>query len=293
MRVLAYLPSPSRGVWHLGPLPVRAYALCIIAGVAAALFLADRRWQARGGAPGAMSDVALWGVPFGIVGARLYHVVTDPELYFAAGKHPIEALYIWRGGLGIWGGVAGGALGAWIVCRRRGVRLVEVADVMAPALPLAQAIGRLGNYFNQELYGRPSGLAWAVRIDPPNRPAATPTTATYQPTFLYEALWDLGVAGLVVWAERRYDLGRGRAFALYVAAYTVGRGWVEALRIDHANHLLGLRLNDWTSLLIFLAAAGYLLMTRRRAGPGRAAEPAAGDVHQREASPTAGAAPGA
>ncbi len=293
MRVLAYLPSPSRGVWHLGPLPVRAYALCIIAGVAAALFLADRRWQARGGAPGAMSDVALWGVPFGIVGARLYHVVTDPELYFAAGKHPIEALYIWRGGLGIWGGVAGGALGAWIVCRRRGVRLVEVADVMAPALPLAQAIGRLGNYFNQELYGRPSGLAWAVRIDPPNRPAATPTTATYQPTFLYEALWDLGVAGLVVWAERRYDLGRGRAFALYVAAYTVGRGWVEALRIDHANHLLGLRLNDWTSLLIFLAAAGYLLMTRRRAGPGRAAEPAAGDVHQREASPTASAAPGA
>ena len=293
MRVLAYLPSPSRGVWHLGPLPVRAYALCIIAGVAAALSLADRRWQARGGAPGAMSDVALWGVPFGIVGARLYHVVTDPELYFAAGKHPIEALYIWRGGLGIWGGVAGGALGAWIACRRRGVRLVEVADVMAPALPLAQAIGRLGNYFNQELYGRPSGLAWAVRIDPPNRPAATPTTATYQPTFLYEALWDLGVAGLVIWAERRYDLGRGRAFALYVAAYTVGRGWVEALRIDHANHLLGLRLNDWTSLLIFLAAAGYLLMTRRRAGPGRAAEPAAGDVHQREASPTASAAPGA
>jgi len=293
MRVLAYLPSPSRGVWHLGPLPVRAYALCIIAGVAAALFLADRRWQARGGAPGAMSDVALWGVPFGIVGARLYHVATDPELYFAAGKHPIEALYIWRGGLGIWGGVAGGALGAWIVCRRRGVRLVEVADVMAPALPLAQAIGRLGNYFNQELYGRPSGLAWAVRIDPPNRPAATPTTATYQPTFLYEALWDLGVAGLVIWAERRYDLGRGRAFALYVAAYTVGRAWVEALRIDHANHLLGLRLNDWTSLLIFLAAAGYLLMTRRRARPGRAAEPAADDVHQREASPTAGAAPGA
>ncbi len=289
MRVLAYLPSPSRGVWHLGPLPVRAYALCIIAGVAAALFLADRRWQARGGAPGAMSDVALWGVPFGIVGARLYHVATDPELYFAAGRHPIEALYIWRGGLGIWGGVAGGALGAWIVCRRRGVRLVEVADVMAPALPLAQAIGRLGNYFNQELYGRPSGLAWAVRIDPPNRPAATPTTATYQPTFLYEALWDLGVAGLVIWAERRYDLGRGRAFALYVAAYTVGRGWVEALRIDHANHLLGLRLNDWTSLLIFLAAAGYLLMTRRRAGPGRAAD----DVHQRQASPTAGASPGA
>ena len=186
-----------------------------------------------------------------------------PRAVLRRRQAPLEALYIWRGGLGIWGGVAAGALGAWIACRRRGIRLVQVADVRAPALPIAQAIGRLGNYFNQELYGRPSGLPWAVRIDPANRPVATPQVATYQPTFLYEALWDLGVAGLVTWAERRYDLGRGRAFALYVAAYTVGRGWVEALRVDHANHLLGLRLNDWTSLLIFLAAAGYLLAGRR------------------------------
>jgi len=224
--------------------PVRAYPLCIIAGIGAGVWLADRRWRARGGQAGLISEIALWAVPFGIAGARFYHDATDPELYFTAGKHPIEALYIWRGGLGIWGGVAAGALGAWIACRRRGIRLVEVADVRAPALPIAQAIGRLGNYFNQELYGRPSGLPWAVRIDPANRPVATPQVATYQPTFLYEALWDLGVAGLVTWAERRYDLGRGRAFALYVAAYTVGRGWVEALRVDHANHLLGLRVND-------------------------------------------------
>ena len=149
MRVMAYLPSPSQGVWHLGPVQVRAYALCVIAGIGVGVWLADRRWQARGGQPGLISEIALWAVPFGIVGARLYHVATDPELYFTAGKHPIEALYIWRCGLGIWGGVAAGALGAWIACRRRGVRLVEVADVMAPALPIAQAIGRLGNYFNQ------------------------------------------------------------------------------------------------------------------------------------------------
>ena len=274
MHVLAYLPSPSQGVWHVGPLPVRAYALCIIAGIVAALTLAERRWRARGGEPGVMSDVALWAVPFGIVGARVYHVVTDPELYFAAGKHPVEAFYLWRGGLGIWGGVAAGALGAWVACRRRGVRLAAVADVLAPALPVGQAIGRLGNYFNQELYGRPSALPWAVRIDPANRPADTPQVATYEPTFLYEAIWDLGVAGLVLWAERRYRLGAGRAFALYVAAYTVGRGWVEALRVDHANHLLGLRLNDWTSLVVFAAAVFFLL--RRRPAASQTGRPGPG-----------------
>jgi len=146
---------------------------------------------------------------------------------------------------------------------------VQFAGAVAPGLAVAQAIGRWGNYFNQELYGRPSGLPWAVRIDPAHRPADTPNIVTYQPTFLYESLWDLGVAGLVIWAERRYRLGPGRAFALYVAAYTAGRGWVEALRVDHANHFLGLRLNDWTSLLVFAASAGYLLL--RRSGP--AAEP--------------------
>jgi len=254
---------------------VRAYALCIIAGVVAALTLAERRWSTRGGEPGVMSDVALWAVPFGIVGARVYHAVTDPELYFAAGKHPVEAFYLWRGGLGIWGAVAAGALGAWIACRRRGVRLAAVADVLAPALPVAQAIGRLGNYFNQELYGRPSALPWAVRIDPANRPADTPQVATYQPTFLYEAIWDLGVAGLVLWAERRYRLGAGRAFALYVAAYTVGRAWVEALRVDHANHLLGLRLNDWTSLVVFAAAVTFLL--RRRPAASQTPRPGGGE----------------
>ena len=257
-----YLPSPSQGVWHLGPLPIRAYALCLLAGIFVAIFVTRRRWIARGRNPDDVSAIATWAVPFGIVGGRLYHVITDPELYFKKGEHPIQALYIWRGGLGIWGAVALGAVGAWIGCRRRGVRLQDFADALAPGLVLAQGIGRWGNYFNQELFGRPSGLPWALRIDPANRPPATPTIALYQPTFLYESLWDIGVALLLVWADRRFSLRRGRLFALYVLAYTAGRAWVEYLRVDHANHIAGLRLNDWTSILVFLGGAIYLFMTR-------------------------------
>jgi len=262
--VLAYLPSPARGVWHLGPLPVRAYALCIIAGIAAAVWLTQRRWAARGGRADDVLTVATWAVPFGIVGARLYHLVTDPELYFSAGRQPVRALYIWDGGLGIWGAVALGAVGAWIAARRHSIGLAAFADAAAPGLVLAQAVGRWGNYFNQELYGRPTHLPWGLLIDPAHRPAATPGIAVYQPTFLYESLWDLGVLALLLIADRRWGLGRGRLFALYVAAYTAGRGWVEALRDDHANHIAGLRLNDWTAILIFAGAVAYLLATARR-----------------------------
>jgi prolipoprotein diacylglyceryl transferase len=262
--MLAYLPSPPRGVWYLGPIPIRAYALCIIAGILVALWWTQRRWVARGGAADDVLDVATWAVPFGIVGARLYHVITDPEFYFGPGRDPIRALYIWDGGLGIWGAVALGAVGAWIGCRRRGIRLADFADAMAPGLVVAQAIGRWGNYFNQELYGGPSTLPWAVEIDPAHRPPATPDIGSYQPTFLYESLWDVGVAVLLVWAGRRFGLRNGRLFALYVAAYTAGRAWIEALRVDHANHFLGLRLNDWTSLVVFLTAMGFLLLRRPR-----------------------------
>jgi prolipoprotein diacylglyceryl transferase len=262
--MLAYLPSPPRGVWYLGPIPIRAYALCIIAGILVAVWWTQRRWVARGGAADDVLDVATWAVPFGIIGARLYHVVTDPEFYFGPGRDPIRALYIWDGGLGIWGAVALGAVGAWIGCRRRGIRLADFADAMAPGLVVAQAIGRFGNYFNQELYGGPSTLPWAVEIDPAHRPPDTPDIGLYQPTFLYESLWDIGVAVLLVWVGRRFGLCNGRLFALYVAAYTAGRAWIEALRIDHANHFLGLRLNDWTSLVVFLAAIAFLLLRRPR-----------------------------
>jgi len=268
-----YLPSPPQGVWNLGPIPIRAYALCILLGILVAVWWTKRRWVARGGAPDDVLDVVMWAVPFGIVGGRLYHVITDPELYFVAGKQPIRALYIWDGGMGIWGAVALGAVGAWIGCRRRGIRLADFADAVAPGLVLAQAIGRWGNYFNQELYGGPTTLPWALEIDPAHRPLATAGIGLYQPTFLYESLWDIGVAVLLVWAGRRFALKGGRVFALYAAAYTFGRAWVEALRVDPANHFFGLRLNDWTSLVVFVAAVAFLLLRRPRSRPAPSVEP--------------------
>ena len=260
---LAYLPIPVQGVWHLGPIPIRAYALCIIAGIVVAIWLTQRRWTARGGKSEDVVDVALWAVPFGIVGGRLYHVITDPELYFLPGRDPLRAFFIWDGGLGIWGAVALGAVGAWIGCRRRSIDLLDFGDALAPGLVLAQAIGRWGNYFNQELFGRPTTLPWALEIDPAHRPADTPMIGLYHPTFLYESVWNVAVAVLLLWVDRRFSVARGRLFALYVAAYTVGRGAIEALRVDHANHFLGLRLNDWTSVVVFLAALTVLAWPRR------------------------------
>jgi prolipoprotein diacylglyceryl transferase len=260
---LAAIPSPPTGVWHAGPVPVRAYPLCIIVGIAAAIWLTDRRLRHRGARPGTTLDIAIWAVPAGIIGARLYHVATDPELYFAPGRHPIDAFKIWNGGLGIWGAVLGGAAGAWFGCRRAGMRLDVLADALAPGLPVAQAIGRLGNYFNQELFGRPTRLPWGLAIDPQHRPAGYGQYATFHPTFAYELVWDLGVAVLVWAADRRWRLRRGRAFALYAMAYVTGRFWIEDLRIDTANHVLGLRLNEWTSVVVFGAALAYFVWAGR------------------------------
>jgi prolipoprotein diacylglyceryl transferase len=266
--LLASFPSPAEGVWHLGPFPVRAYALCIIAGIAVALWLGERRWVARGGRRGDVTEIATWMVPLGIVGGRVYHVISSPQAYFGEGGDPVSALYIWEGGLGIWGAITLGGVGAWIGCRRRGIPLPAFADALAPGIVLAQALGRLGNYFNQELFGRPTDLPWAVEIDPAFRPDGLADQVTYHPTFLYELLWNVGVAALVIWADRRFRLGHGRAFALYVAAYTVGRLWIEALRIDPANDVLGLRVNIWVSLLVLAGAVAYLVVSARRR-PGR------------------------
>jgi prolipoprotein diacylglyceryl transferase len=260
---LAYIPSPSRGLIHLGPLPLRGYALMIIIGVVAAVWLGERRWAARGGTAGTVVDVAVWAVPFGLVGGRLYHVITDYQLYFGDEWHVARVFEVWKGGLGIWGAIAAGGLGAYIGCHRRGVSLRTFADAAAPGIALAQAFGRWGNWFNQELYGRPTKLPWAVKIDPAHR-VSTPDIGTYHPTFLYESLWCIGVAVLVIWAEKRFRLAYGRTFALYVAAYTVGRAWIEWLRVDSAHHILGLRLNDWTSLIVFLGAVAYLYFYRDR-----------------------------
>ncbi|WP_167008507.1 prolipoprotein diacylglyceryl transferase [Mumia sp. ZJ430] len=257
--ILASIPSPSQSVWELGPFPLRAYALCIIAGVVAAIWVSEKRFQARGGKPGAVADVAVWAIPFGLVGARLYHVVTNPELYFAEGREPIKALYIWEGGLGIWGAVALGALGAYIGCRRHGIKFAPFADALAPGVLLGQAIGRWGNWFNQELFGSPTDSPWGLEIDASHRPVGYEQFETFHPTFLYESLWSLAGFFVLIWADRRFKLGGGRVVALYVAIYTAGRFWIEGMRIDTAHEFLGLRLNQWTSLVLFVAAVALFV----------------------------------
>jgi prolipoprotein diacylglyceryl transferase len=270
--LLASIPSPDRGVWYLGPVPIRAYALFIIIGIIVAIWWGERRFVARGGQPGVVIDVAVFAVPFGLIGGRLYHVLTDWSTYFAEGKNPVDALKIWEGGLGIWGAITLGGVGAWIGCRRRGVPLPFLADAAAPGIVVAQAIGRIGNWFNQELYGRDTTLPWGLeiyqRIDPDTgQPdmlrGITESQVPLQivhPTFLYELLWNLGVAALVVWADRRFRLGHGRAFAVYVAGYTAGRFWIELLRSDPATMVFGVRINVITSVVVFAGAVAYILL---------------------------------
>jgi prolipoprotein diacylglyceryl transferase len=268
-----FIPSPAEGVWYLGPVPLRGYALCIIAGIIAAIWIGERRWVARGGTKGEVTDLALWAVPFGVIGGRVYHVITDHDLYFGSGKSAINALYVWHGGLGIWGAITFGAVGVWIGAKTKGIRVPPVLDAMVPGVLVAQAIGRWGNWFNQELFGKPSTWPWALKIDESNRPPGYEQYATFQPTFLYECLWDLGAFAFVVWADRRWKLGHGRVVALYVMAYTAGRAWIEMLRIDSVEyeHVLGLRLNVWTSIVLFCLGSAYFIIVGRK-HPGRESE---------------------
>nr|WP_226995604.1 prolipoprotein diacylglyceryl transferase [Gordonia phthalatica] len=271
--VLAFIPSPSQGVWHLGPVPIRAYALCIIVGIVVAVWWGSRRWQARGGQPGEVIDVALWAVPFGLVGGRLYHVLTDWETYFGPGGKGLGAAFrVWDGGLGIWGAVALGAVGAWIGARNMGIKLPPFGDAIAPAILLAQAIGRLGNYFNQELFGRPTDVPWGLEIfDRVNSDGqisyklidgvSTGNVATIvHPTFLYEMVWNILIVLLLVLIDRKFKIGHGRLFAMYVAGYCVGRFGVELMRDDFATHIFGIRINLFTAAIVFLCAALYVVM---------------------------------
>ncbi len=262
------IPSPSQGIWYLGPLPLRGYALCIIAGIIAAIWIGEKRWVARGGRAGDIQDLAIWAVPFGLVGARAYHVATDASRYFGDDGDPWQALYLWKGGLGIWGGIALGAVGVIIGARLKGIRLLPVLDAMAPGVLVAQALGRWGNWFNQELYGRPTDLPWGLEIDPSHWPPGRSFEAgtTFHPTFLYESLWGLGAFAVLIWADRRFRLGHGQVLAAYVALYTLGRGWIETLRIDDVelSDVGGLRFNVWTSIVLFVVAVAFLVWSRRR-----------------------------
>ncbi|GIG24300.1 prolipoprotein diacylglyceryl transferase [Cellulomonas denverensis] len=278
----ASIPSPPNSVWYLGPLPLRAYALAILAGIVVAAVLTQRRWKDRGGDPDEVLEIAFWAVPFGIVGGRLYHVITSPDAYFGAGGDPWKAFAIWEGGLGIWGAVALGAVGAYIGCRRLGVSFPVFADALAPGLLIAQAIGRLGNWFNQELFGGPTTLPWGLEIDAAHLPAGFEAGTLFHPTFLYEMLWNLAGAALLIWLDRRFRLGHGRVFWLYVLIYTSGRLWIELVRIDEAHTIAGLRVNVWMSIIVGLGALVAFLVVGRR-HPGRETSTRAGSSTPQDA----------
>lgn len=276
MQLLAALPSPPFEALEIGSFQLRAYGLMIALGVIAAVWLAERRWQARGGTAGEIQSLALWSVPAGLVGARLYHVVTNYEGY--SGR-PWRMLEVWSGGLGIPGGIAAGVLCGLVVARHRGMQLALLLDAVAPALALAQAIGRWGNWFNQELFGRPTDLPWGLRIDAAKRPAEFASSTTFHPTFLYESLWNLAVVGGLLLAERRLGIRPGRLFALYLAGYAAGRLWIEGMRIDFAHTFGGLRVNEWMAVAVLASVAVFFVIDaiRHRSG-GDGTEPQSVDA---------------
>lgn len=297
----AEIPSPTVGVWHLGPIPIRGYAMAILAGIVVAVWLTQRRLTAQGEQPGVALDISAWAVPFGIVGGRIYHVITDNQLYFGPGKNPWDVFRIYEGGLGIWGAIALGALGAWIGCRQSGVSFLRFVDAAAPGVAIAQAMGRVGNWFNNEIFGKPTDVPWRLQIyewdsslgravvDANGDPVVL---GYFHPTFLYEALWTLSLAAFLIWLGRRFRLHPGQTFAAYVMGYPIGRIVVENMRTDQATHILGQRVNTWTSILVFLLGLGMWLYFRRRderlaatadAGSGTEPDAAAADTSSVEA----------
>jgi prolipoprotein diacylglyceryl transferase len=261
--VLASIPSPGSGQIHLGPFRLTAYGLMIALGVLAAVEIARRRTAARGRNPDDISAVAVWAVIAGLLGARAYHVLTDLDRFKG---NWLDAVKVWEGGLGIPGGLLAGVGVGLVVARRRGLPMSEALDIAAPAIPVAQAIGRWGNWWNQELFGRPTSLPWGLEIDLAHRPPGYEDQATYHPAFLYECLWNLALATFLVWFDRRYPrrLRPGSLFAMYVAGYGLGRLWVELLRIDPAQEIAGIRFNVLMSVVAIVAAVGYLVLRGRR-----------------------------
>jgi prolipoprotein diacylglyceryl transferase len=255
------IPSPDISFVDIGPLRIHFYALFILAGIVAAVWLTSRRLTRRGGPPGVVLDIALWAVPLGIIGGRFYHVVTHPGDYFFPGANLLKIFYVWEGGLAIFGAILLGGVGAYIACRRSGIRFLSFADALAPGMLIAQAMGRLGNYFNHELYGAPTTLPWGLQIEPTNAafPAGLPAGTLFQPLFLYEMIWNLIGVAVILLVERRFNLRFGKAIGLYFVWYGIGRTWLEALRLDRTEYqLLGLKINMVTAMTV--AAIGLALI---------------------------------
>ena len=255
-QIFASIPAPSISYFDVGPFRVHIYALCILAGIVVAIWLANRRLNQRGGESGVAIDISLWAVPFGIVGGRIFHVLTHINDYFYAGADISAIFRVWEGGLAIYGAIAFGLLGAWIGARIAGVRFWSYLDAAAPGVLLAQALGRWGNYFNQELFGVPTTLPWGLEIDMSNPayPVGLPGGVLFQPTFLYESLWSILGVIILLNLDKRFELRWGKMFALYIAFYSVGRIWTESLRLDPSEVFLGLRTNIWSAIFGIIAA---------------------------------------
>ena len=261
------IPTPTSSSFGVGALTIHYYALCILLGIGAAIVISRGRYRRAGGDPDEINQLAAYAIPAGIIGGRAYHVITSPDAYFSSHGRPLDALKIWEGGMGIWGAIALGSLAVWLLIKRGDYSLsfLAVADVLAPGLLIAQAIGRWGNWFNGELFGRPTTLPWGLAIPPSMRPEGYQDFATFHPTFLYESLWCL-CAALALLTSRKLKnwitIRSGQTFLAYLSLYTFGRLWIEVLRIDAAHHLFGLRINIWVSLII--CATSTLALIRRR-----------------------------
>lgn len=261
MVTVAAIPSPSRGVYYLGAVPLHAYGFVMAVAILVAARIGRREWVRRGHDANEFSDLVAWIVVAGILGARIYHVVSDYQLFV---DRPLRVVQIWNGGLSIWGAVAGGAVAVAVLARRRHLDVLDLVDSIAPGLVLGQAIGRWGNWFNQELFGEPTSLPWGLLIDPAHRPRGYEQFATFHPTFLYESLWAILVFVVLIWMDRRLKLAKGQVCAAYIALYTAGRFVLENMRIDPAHTIGPMRLNAWVSLGLFLFGVAWFVWLGRR-----------------------------
>jgi prolipoprotein diacylglyceryl transferase len=286
------IPSPEWSFFDLGPFRIHAYAICILIGIFLATAVTSRRLTKRGGEPGVVLDIILWAVPLGIVGARIFHVLTHPDDYFGAGKNLWEVFAVWNGGIAIFGALIGGAIGAYIGCHRAGIRFWSFADAVAPALLLAQAMGRLGNWFNHELFGLPTTLPWGLEIESTNAafPVGLPAGTLFHPTFLYEIVWNLVGVAVILILERKFRLRWGTSLGVYLIWYGVGRSVFETIRVDPSEIFLGLRTNVWAALFaIVLGLVIIIVQSRRHTGvelspylPGREWKPVDPEVESSE-----------